>query len=287
LLAAQLVTAAVIHHIVRLQIETDGRSTLVASAERLAREASASGDRIAADLVAVRDDASLAPTGRQPDAVALLAAFARRDPHSLVTRLLLLDPAGEVAFDTMHTVPSGTQRIDPAVLEEASKTGTAQCIVSLSGGPHWMIVVPASTRGPADFLAAAIPLDTRLLARFSEEAPAVRALVLTDAAGHRTTLAGDRVTLSPSDGPLGNDPAVVADGGTELLALTARVIPPASPVAAAGQPYAAVAMTYDVTARLGRYHLERALLIDGLVVGLAAAVMIALLVSGMIGRPLA
>jgi len=287
LLAAQLVTAAVIHHIVRLQIEADGRSTLIASAGRLARQVGTRGDQIAADLTAVRDDASLAPMGRQPDGAALFAAFARRDPHSLVTRLLLLHPAGDIAFDTMQGLPSGTRRIDPAVLQAASKSGAAQSIASLSGGPHWMIVVPAGTHDPADFLAAAIPLDARLLARLSEEASTVRTLVLVDAAGHWTTLAGDRGKLPPSDAPPGDAAAVVAGGGTGLLALSAQVIPPASSAAAAGQPHAAVAMTYDVTARLGRYHLERVLLIDGLVVGLTAAVMIALLVSSMIGRPLA
>jgi diguanylate cyclase (GGDEF)-like protein len=289
LVVVQGVTALLVYRVAREELVAEGQRQLQVAADAFARQLEDVSGRVAAGVQVMALDFALRSAIAQQDEATLLSALRNHGRRVGAAQMLLVGVDGRIEADTRAAFAPGapfpyTDLTDRALQQPAS------AVVSFDGGAYWMVVVPVFAPNLVGFIAAAIPVDDRLLAQLQGQSSLPREVELAsrDAAGRWQVLARGRGTgglagqLAAAGGELPAQPRTTVVGGREFVVQAVRLdgSTHSAPVAAvlgysvdeALRPYRSVAVAWG------------GLTLLGLLAGLAGAWLIARSVSRPVER---
>ena len=284
LVAVQGLTAFLAYDVTRQQLIAEGQRRLDVAATAFGRQLDDLSTRVAAGVQVLALDFALRSAIAERDQDTVRSALRNHGRRVGATQMLLVDVDGRIETDTLeHFAPQSpfpyTDLLEGALQQPAS------AVVAWDGRAYWMVVVPVFAPNLVGFIAAAIPVDDRLLLHLQQQSALPRSVELAtrDAGGHWHVIArgSDRVALTgpltTGGGALPTTPSVVRVGAREYVvqSITLSRSHQSTPVTAvlgysvdeALSPYRSVAVAWA------------GLLVFGLLVGLAAAWLIARSVS--------
>lgn len=289
LVAMQGLTAVLVYQATRHELIAEGQRQLGVAASAFARQLDDISERVAASVQVLALDYALRSAIAQRDQATMLSALRNHGHRVGATRMLLVDVDGRVEVDTRDQLRAGAAfPFDDLVADALERPSAA--VVAWDGRAYWMVVVPVFAPDLAGFIAAAIPVDDRLLARLQAQSALPKGIELAAAAsgGRWSVLArgSDRVALTEhlaaGGKALPTQAEVVAIGGREYVAQAVRLSR-----SRRSAPVAAV-LGYSVDEALSPYRSATAawamLTALGLAVGLVGAWLIARSVSRPVER---
>jgi diguanylate cyclase (GGDEF)-like protein len=219
LVVVQGLTAVLVYRVARNELIGEGQRQLGVAAGAFVRQLDDISRRVADSVQVLAQDFALRSAIAQRDEATLLSALRNHGQRVGATQMLLVGVDGRVEADTRAAFPVGAP-FPYADLVDGALQQPAAAIVASRGGANWMVVVPVFAPNLVGFIAAAIPVDDRLLARLQQQSALPRSIELASPGG---------------DGRW----HVLAHGGgdarlTEMLAARGRTPPLAAQVLAAG-----------------------------------------------------
>jgi diguanylate cyclase (GGDEF)-like protein len=193
LVAVQGLTALMVYRVARQQLVAEGQRQLDVAADAFARQLDDLSARIASGVQVLALDFALRSAIAQHDEATLLSALRNHGRRVGATQVLLVDVDGRVEADTRGELAPGAP-FPYADLSERALQRPAAAVVASGGGAYWMVVVPVFAPNLVGFIAAAIPVDDRLLAQLQAQSSLPREIELAsrDAAGRWQVLARGR-----------------------------------------------------------------------------------------------
>jgi HAMP domain-containing protein len=289
LVAVQGLTALLVYRVAREELVVEGQRQLQVAANAFARQLEDVSGRVAASVQVMALDFALRSAIAQRDEATLLSALRNHGRRVGATQMLLVGVDGRVEADTRAEFAAGaafpyTDLTDRALQRPAS------AVVSFEGGAYWMVVVPVFAPNLVGFIAAAIPVDDRLLAQLQAQSSLPREVELAsrDADGRWRVLARGRGVgglagrLAAAGGDLPAEPRTTLVGGREFVV---QAVPLDG---STHSPPVAAVLGYSVDEALRPYRSVAAawggLTLLGLLAGLAGAWAIARSVSRPVER---
>ncbi|HVQ32387.1 MAG TPA: EAL domain-containing protein [Lysobacter sp.] len=291
LVVVQGLTGVLVYGVTRDALIGEGQRQLDAAATAFARQLDDLSGRVASSVQVLALDFALRSAIARRDDATLLSALRNHGRRVGATRMLVVDVDGHVEADTRGALATGA-RFPFGDLIAGATDQPASAIAAWDGGAFWVVVVPVSAPDLIGYIAAAIPLDDRLLTRLQQQSALPKRIELAarDADGRWRILAhgtGDsagadaRVALTPAlakHGPdLSTRPALIDVRDREYVAQAVWLS------RAQGSAPVAAVLGYSVDAALQPYRAVgaawAALLGIGLCVGLIGAWLIARSVS--------
>lgn len=288
LVVVQLLTAGLVYGVTRNALIAEGQRQLDAASHAFARQLDDLSQRVAGSVQVLSLDFALRSAIAQRDRDTVLSALANHGRRVGATQMLLVGTDGNIEADTAHRFAAGAP-FPYADLSERALERPAAAVVASHGQASWMVVVPVFAPDLVGFIAAAIPVDDRLLARLQAQSALPKQIELATREGERwralTHGAGDDALtreLAANGAALPTRPRVVDIGGRESVV---QAVPLASSQRSA--PVMAV-LGYSVDDALRPYRSVglawAGLLGFGLVVGLVGTWLIARSVSRPVER---
>ncbi|MGN6512030.1 MAG: putative bifunctional diguanylate cyclase/phosphodiesterase [Lysobacteraceae bacterium] len=168
LVAVQALTAVLVYGVTRHELIGEGQRQLDVAARAFARQLDDLSDRVAASVHVLSLDFALRSAIAQRDRATVLSALANHGRRVGATQMLLVDVDGLVEADTARRFAPGTA-FPYSDLTERALERPAAAVVAAHGQASWMVVVPVFAPDLVGFIAAAIPVDDRLLARLQAQ----------------------------------------------------------------------------------------------------------------------
>jgi len=280
LVAMQALTAVLVYEVTRHELISEGQRQLDVAASAFARQLDDISGRVADSVQVLALDYALRSAIAQHDQATMQSALTNHGHRVGATQMLLLDTDGHVEVDTLGAYAAGAP-FPYTDLVERAWSRPAAAVVAWRDHAYWMVVVPVFAPNLVGEIAAAIPIDDRLLARLQAQSTLPRNIELAahNANGTWSVLAhgSERVALTAGlttrNQALPVQPTLLEVRGREFVA---QAVPlnraqASAPVAAvlgysvdeALQPYRSVGLAWG------------ALLVFGLLVGLIGAWLIA------------
>jgi diguanylate cyclase (GGDEF)-like protein len=289
LVAVQGLTALLVYRVAREELVAEGQRQLQVAADAFARQLEDVSGRVAAGVQVMALDFALRSAIAQRDEATLLSALRNHGRRVGAAQMLLVGVDGRIEADTRATFAPGAP-FPYSDLTDRALQRPAAAVVSFGGGAYWMVVVPVFAPNLVGFIAAAIPVDDRLLAQLQGQSSLPREVELAsrDAAGQWQVLARGRGAgglagqLAAAGGELPAQPRTTLVGGREFVV---QAVPLDS---STHSPPVAAVLGYSVDEALRPYRSVTAawgvLTLLGLLAGLAGAWVIARSVSRPVER---
>ncbi|HEY1723630.1 MAG TPA: EAL domain-containing protein [Magnetospirillaceae bacterium] len=275
----QALTASLVYEVTRRELIAQGERQLTESAATFVHQLDDVSGRVADSVQVLSLDFALRAAIAQHDRSTIISALRNHGRRVGAERMLLIDLDRKVEADTSDPTADGKAFPFSDLIDKALQRPSAG-VEAVNGSAYWVIVVPVLAPVPIGFIAAAIPIDTPLLARMqrSSGGPKAIELVSTVDQNHWAVIARgtDAVPVATKlleANGLRDRPAMVEVDGRDFLALAVRLdeSDKAASIAAvlcyslndALRPYRPVVLAWAV------------LLTLGLVVGLGGALLIA------------
>jgi diguanylate cyclase (GGDEF)-like protein len=284
LVAMQALTAVLVYGVTRHELIGEGQRQLDVAARAFARQLDDISERVAASVQVLSLDFALRSAIAQRDRDTVLSALSNHGRRVGATQMLLVGLDGRVEADTAGHFAEGA-RFPYADLADRALQRPAAAVVAWHGQANWMVVVPVFAPDLVGFIAAAIPVDDRLLARLQAQSALPKQVELATPGedgrwqpiAHGSGAGMLTRELALEGGPLPTQPRVVDVEGREFVVQ-------AVPLNRSQQSAPVVAVLgYSVDAALQPYRSVAAawagLLGLGLLVGLIGAWLIARSVS--------
>lgn len=287
LVALQALTAVLVFGVTRHALIGEGQRQLGIASGAFVRRLEDLSERVAGSVQVLSLDFALRSAIAQRDRATVLSALRNHGRRVGATQMLLIGLDGRVEADTAGRFATGAP-FPYADLADRALQAPASAIVAWRGRANWMVVVPVFAPDLVGFIAAAVPVDDRLLARLQAQSALPKDVELATAeAGRWRAIArgtgdGRLVAALAARGTLPTAPTVVRVDGREYVVQ-------AVPISRASRSAPVVAVLgYSVDAALAPYRTVglawAALLVLGLGAGLAGAWAIARSVSRPVER---
>jgi len=288
LVMVQAVTGFATYGLVRRTLIAEGEAQLTVAASNFSSQLDAIARQMAAGVKILTLDYALRQAIAEHDHSTVVSALRNHGRRVGASRMLLVETDGSVGADTRETGDAKPQPFAfPALLDQATEDGRVATVAVLHGEAVWLIVVPVLAPTPIAFVAAAVPLDDALLGRLRVLAGLPRATGLAI----RNPGRGWQIVAGPIDATLAAQlPAavtslqispsiIVTPAGETIFLATMLSTPPDSPAVAA-------VMAYPLSDALRPYQGIVAVVLGGLTLGLATAMLGAWVVARGVVRPL-
>lgn len=293
LVAVQGLTALLVYRVAREELVAEGQRQLQVAAHAFARQLEDVSGRVAASVQVMALDFALRSAIAQQDEATLLSALRNHGRRVGAAQMLLVGVDGRIEADTRARFAPGAPFPYADLIDRALQRPAA-AVVAFGDGAYWMVVVPVFAPNLVGFIAAAIPVDDRLLAQLQGQSSLPREVELAsrDAQGRWRVLArgggagglADRIAAAGTGAAatLPVAPMTTLVGGREFVVQ-------AVPLAGSAQsPPVAAVLGYSVDEALRPYRSVAAawgaLTLLGLLAGLAGAWLIARGVSRPVER---
>ncbi|HZX81882.1 MAG TPA: cache domain-containing protein, partial [Lysobacter sp.] len=168
LVAVQALTGVLVYGVTRHALIGEGQRQLGVAAGAFARQLDDLSERVAASVQVLSLDFALRSAIAQQDRVTVLSALSNHGRRVGATQMLLVGLDGRVEADTAARLAPGAA-FPYADLVEHALQRPASAVVASHDRAHWMVVVPVFAPDLVGFIAAAIPVDDRLLARLQAQ----------------------------------------------------------------------------------------------------------------------
>lgn len=212
LIAVQLLTAALVYGVTRHELIGEGQRQLGVASHAFARQLDDISERVGAGVQVLSLDFALRAAIAQRDRATVLSALRNHGRRVGATQMLLVGLDGHVQADTAGEFADGARFPYDDLVGRALEQPAA-AVVAHRGRANWMVVVPVFAPDLVGFIAAAIPVDDRLLAKLQAQSALPREVELA----------------TPGAGG-GWIPIAHGDAGAELTrALRAHGAPPTRP----------------------------------------------------------
>jgi diguanylate cyclase (GGDEF)-like protein len=289
LVMVQGVTALLVYRVARVELVAEGQRQLQVAADAFARQLDDVSGRVAAGVQVLALDFALRSAIAQHDEATLLSALRNHGRRVGAAQMLLVGVDGRVEADTRSQFASGAQFPYSDLVDHALQR-PASAVVAFDGGAYWMVVVPVFAPDLVGFIAAAIPMDDRLLAQLQGQSSLPREIELAsrDAQGRWRVLARGRgagglaARLAVVGTKMPTQPETTLVGGREFVIQAAWLD------SSTHSPPVAAILGYSVDEALRPYRSVAAawggLTLLGLLAGLAGAWLIARSVSRPVER---
>jgi diguanylate cyclase (GGDEF)-like protein len=224
LVAVQGLTAALVYQVARHELIGEGQRQLDAAADAFVRQLDDISRRVADSVQVLALDFALRSAIAQRDEATLLSALRNHGRRVGATQMFLVGVDGRVEADTRGDYAPGAG-FPYADLAERALDQPAAAIVAWNDGAYWMVVVPVFAPNLVGFIAAAIPVDDKLLAQLQQQSTLPKSIELASVGrdGRWTVLAHGRehagltARLVAAGGPLPTQPQTAAIGGREFV----------------------------------------------------------------------
>jgi len=268
LFLVQGVTAALVYRVTRHELVEEGQRQLDVAARAFSAQLDDISRRVASSVQVLALDFALRSAIAQHDQPTVLSALGNHGRRVGATRMLLVDVDGNVQADTAGRLPAGAKFPFESLVSRAG-TQPASAIAAWDQRAYWVVAVPVYAPDLIGFIAAAIPLDHRLLLRLQQQSALPKSIELATPgrAGGWEVIAsgGDSGVvargLGSDGGALPTQPRVMEVAGLEYVVQAvnlsqsrrdaAVVAVLAYSVDAALAPYRAVAIAWGALLALG------------------------------------
>ena len=212
LFLVQGVTAVLVYRVTRHELVEEGQRQLDVAVRAFSAQLDDIARRVASSVQVLALDFALRSAIAQHDQPTVLSALGNHGRRVGATRMLLVDVDGNVQADTAGRLPAGANFPVEGLMSRAGAQ-PASAIAAWDQRAYWIVAVPVYAPDLIGFIAAAIPLDHRLLLRLQQQSALPKSIELaTPRRG-----AGWRVIAS------GGDSGVVARGlGSDGAGLPAQ-----------------------------------------------------------------
>ncbi|HVI26272.1 MAG TPA: EAL domain-containing protein [Xanthomonadaceae bacterium] len=177
LIAVQLLTAALVYGVTRHELIGEGQRQLGAAAHAFARQLDDISERVGAGVQVLSLDFALRAAIAQRDRATVLSALRNHGRRVGATQMLLVGLDGKVQADTAGEFADGVAFPYDDLVGRALQQPAA-AVVARQGRANWMVVVPVFAPDLVGFIAAAIPVDDRLLAKLQAQSALPREVEL-------------------------------------------------------------------------------------------------------------
>ena len=164
LVAVQGLTALLVYQVARAELIGEGQRQLDVAADAFVRQLDDISRRVADSVNVLALDFALRSAIAQRDEATLLSALRNHGRRVGARQMFLVGVDGRIEADTSRSFAEGA-RFPYADLVDQALDRPSSAIVALDGGAYWMVVVPVFAPNLVGFIAAAIPVDDRLLAQ--------------------------------------------------------------------------------------------------------------------------
>jgi diguanylate cyclase (GGDEF)-like protein len=289
LVVVQGATALMLYRVARAELIREGERQLQVASSAFVRQLDDVSARVADSVNLLAMDYALRSSFAQRDQQTLMSALQNHGRRVGARRMMAIDVAGTVQVDTRGDYPADSPFPYPDLTERALER-PASAVVAGREGASWMVVVPVFAPDLVGFIAAAIPVDDRLLAQLQRQSTLPKQVELAgqDRDGHWSLLAhGGEPTamlegVLPAGARLPTQPRSLALDGREYVVQGVWL------ERSEHSPPVAALLGYSVDAALRPYRSVAkawaALSLGGLLAGLLAAWLIARGVSRPVER---
>ena len=177
LVAMQALTAVLVYGVTRHELIGEGQRQLDVAARAFARQLDDLSERVAGSVQVLSLDFALRSAIAQRDRDTVLSALSNHGRRVGATQMLLVGLDDRVEADTAGRFADGAPFPYADLADRALQTPTA-AVVAWHGQANWMVVVPVFAPDLVGFIAAAIPVDDRLLARLQAQSALPRQVEL-------------------------------------------------------------------------------------------------------------
>lgn len=268
LVAVQGLTALMVYRVARAELVGEGQRQLEVAADAFVRQLDDISRRVAESVNVLALDFALRSAIAQRDEATLLSALRNHGRRVGARQMFLVGVDGRIEADTRGTFASGA-RFPYADLVDRALDRPSSAIVAIEGGAYWMVVVPVFAPNLVGFIAAAIPVDDRLLAQLQLQSALPKGIELASPGGdgrwrvlaQGSERAGMTAGLMAHGAELPLQPRTARIGGREFVvqAVWLNRSSQSDPVAAvlgysvdeALRPYRSVASAWGVLTLLG------------------------------------
>jgi diguanylate cyclase (GGDEF)-like protein len=283
LLVIQGATIWAIQTSLRTSLMADGEIQVAAAETRFVRQLSELEDELAEGVRLLTMDYALRRAIAEHDAATVVSALRNHGRRVGASHMLLIAPDGTIDGDTANGA-GGEARMfsDPALLDRAAEQERAGRVTIMDDRPVWLVVVPVMAPDLIAYVAAALPLDDAQLVRIRDVAGVPGQIgIVSQANGVWEAKAGmiDPAVLRqlPDDGAIR---AMTGTDGDETIVMSRALA--TAPDATAVR----VVLDYPLSEVLRRYRSVSFVLIPILLIGLAATLAGATIISRGFARPI-
>ena len=168
LVVVQGLTAVLVYQVAKSELIGEGQRQLEVAATAFVRQLDEISRRVAESVNVLAQDFALRSAIAQHDAATLLSALRNHGRRVGATQMFLVGVDSRIEADTRGEFAAGSP-FPYGDLVEGALDRPASAIVAMDGGANWMVVVPVFAPNLVGFIAAAIPVDDRLLAQLQDQ----------------------------------------------------------------------------------------------------------------------
>ena len=168
LVLVQGLTAVFVYRVTRAELIIEGQRQLDVASRAFASQLDELSNRVAASVQVLALDFALRSAIAQRDHDTVVSALRNHGKRVGATRMLLVDVDGRVEADTAEQFAPGAA-FPFSDLTERALEAPASAVAAWEGRAYWVVVVPVSAPDLVGFIAAAIPVDNRLLDRLQRQ----------------------------------------------------------------------------------------------------------------------
>jgi diguanylate cyclase (GGDEF)-like protein len=168
LVLVQGLTAVFVYRVTRAELIVEGQRQLDVASRAFASQLDELSNRVAASVQVLALDFALRSAIAQRDPNTVVSALRNHGKRVGATRMLLVDVDGRVEADTAEQFAPGAA-FPFSDLTERALQAPASAVAAWDGRAYWVVVVPVSAPDLVGFIAAAIPVDNRLLDRLQRQ----------------------------------------------------------------------------------------------------------------------
>lgn len=224
LVVVQGLTALLVYRVARNELVEEGRRQLQVASSAFVRQLADVSARVAESVNLLALDYALRASFAQRDQATLLSALRNHGRRVGASQMFAIDVEGGVQADTRGDFPRGA-RFPHADLVDRALERPAAAVVAWKGGAYWMVVVPVFAPSLTGFVAAAIPVDDRLLTRLQRQSTLPKRVELASLGAdgrwsvlaHGGESAGLATTLQAPAARLPTRPLTADIGGREYV----------------------------------------------------------------------
>ncbi len=283
LLVIQIATIGAFQSRLHDTLMEDGTAQVGAAETRFVRQLSELEEQLADGVRLLTLDFALRQAIADRDSATVVSALRNHGRRVGANRMLLVTPEGTIDGDTMVSIQEGASAFPyPSMLDRAIDEERSGSVAIMDGKAVWLVVVPVMAPDLIAFIAAALPLDDRQLARIRDIAGVPGKIgVVTLTGGEWRALAGtiDAGILNQLPGD-GITRAMTETGGDETIVVTHALAAPT------GGAAVRVVLDYPLSEILRRYQRVSYVLLPILLLGLIATLIGAVLISRGAARPI-